>query len=402
MESFKGKVPARLSPHIIQAIEHLVLGEGPIESERQSQAVAGLSRLFTRERAALPQQYLDDPDHAAAYLRYFLPVNLCKIQVLLDELPGETIVRGQNERIAVLDLGCGPGTGGLAALDWLQQRHPERVPDLSVVAADHSRQALRSADRLWDIYCRESCIGRCGLQTHAGNLERPLNGSLGEKIRAGGPYSLIILANCLNELYTDVADPAGARASLVAGLLPLLRPDGTVVLLEPALRQTARGLHQVRDRLLQEQQCTVYSPCLHEDRCPALVNPADWCHEERAWEAPASIQAIDQAVGFIKDALKFSYLLLRKDGRTIVPHDPRTFRVVSELRELKGDTRAWVCNELGRSDVGRLDRAESEANSAWDDCQRGTIVRIEGLKRKEGSTLGRIPAEGTVEIIRPV
>ncbi|HSS30213.1 MAG TPA: hypothetical protein VLL06_04270, partial [Nitrospiraceae bacterium] len=75
--------------------------------------------------------------------------------------------------------------------------------------------------------------------------------------------------------------------------------------------------------------------------------------------------------------------------------------VVSELRELKGDTRAWLCNELGRSEVGRLDRAESETNAAWDHCRRGTIVRIEGLKRKEGATLERIPTEGTVEMIRP-
>ena len=53
-------------------------------------AVAELSRLFTKERAALGGRYLDDPDLAAAYLSYFLPVNLSKIQVLLDELSDES------------------------------------------------------------------------------------------------------------------------------------------------------------------------------------------------------------------------------------------------------------------------------------------------------------------------
>jgi hypothetical protein len=133
-----------------------------------------------------------------------------------------------------------------------------------------------------------------------------------------------------------------------------------------------------------------------------LINRDDWCHEERAWEPPASITQIDREVGFIKDALKFSYLLLRIDGRTITDRGPHTFRVVSELRKLKGDTRAWLCNELGRSEVGRLDRALSPSNSAWDDCQRGTIVRIEGVKRKDGAALGRIPAPGKVEIIKSV
>jgi hypothetical protein len=174
------------------------------------------------------------------------------------------------------------------------------------------------------------------------------------------------------------------------------------MIVEPALRETSRALHRLRDELLAENRCTIYSPCLHDNNCPALVDPDDWCHEERAWEPPIVIQQIDREVGFIKDALKFSYLLLRTDGRTIADRSPDTFRMVSELRKLKGDRRAWLCNELGRSEVGRLDRALSAGNCAWDDCQRGAIVRIEGLKRKDGATLARIPAEGTVEIVRRV
>jgi ribosomal protein RSM22 (predicted rRNA methylase) len=209
-----------------------------------------------------------------------------------------------------------------------------------------------------------------------------------------------VLANCLNEIFSETSDPCNARAALIADLLPSLVEDGTIMVIEPAMRRTARDLHRVRDRLLQEGRCTIYSPCLHERPCPALVNPEDWCHEERAWEPPTSIQAVDEEVGFIKDALKFSYLLLRKDGRTIVQRDPQTFRIVSELRRLKGDSRAWVCNELGRSEVGRLDRARSPTNASWEECQRGTIVRIQGVTRRQGATLGRIPAESMVEIIR--
>jgi hypothetical protein len=97
-------------------------------------------------------------------------------------------------------------------------------------------------------------------------------------------------------------------------------------------------------------------------------------------------------VGFIKDALKFSYLLLRTDGRTIVERSPHTFRMVSELRKLKGDT----------CEVGRLDRAETDVNLGWDECQRGTIVRIEHITRKDGASLGRIADRSTVHIVRSV
>ena len=210
------------------------------------------------------------------------------------------------------------------------------------------------------------------------------------------------MANCLNELFGHTQQSIEDRSACIADLLTLLTPHGTLMLLEPALRETSRALHQVRDRLLAEGRCTIYSPCLHENKCPALPNPDNWCHEERAWQPPSTIQRIDREVGFIKDALKFSYLILRTDGRTIAARSQTTFRMVSELRRLKGDTRAWLCNELGRSEVGRLGKARSATNAAWDECQRGTIVRIEGITRKDGASLGRIPGHAAIHIVRSV
>ena len=401
MQPFNEKRPSSLSPQVLKILAK-VSPERDLHAGGVAQAVVNLSRLFTTTRAILPLHYLDDPAHASAYLSYFLPVNLSKVQVLLDELSENSGTEASDRPMAILDLGCGPGTGALALLDWLWHRSPEQAKSLSVLASDASHAPLRDTKRLWDAYCQEVGIPSTGLRCVEGNLEHPLKGDLGKQIVQGGPYDLIMMANCLNELFSASIDPPTERAAIVAQLLPFLAPHGTIMIIEPALRQTARGLHQLRNHLLKQGLCTVYSPCLHEKACPALDHPDDWCHEERPWQIPPMIAAIDRDVGFIKDALKFSYLLLRTDGRTIATRSPQTFRVVSELRVLKGDTRAWLCNELGRSEVGRLDRAESETNAAWDDCQRGSIIRLDGVKRKEGSTLGRIPAEGAVEIVRPV
>jgi ribosomal protein RSM22 (predicted rRNA methylase) len=401
MPPSKGKLPASLSPLVLHAI-NLVDPWVPSRPDHRARAVENLSRLFTKERRLLGADYLDDPDHAVAYLSYFMPVNLSKIQVLLDELPAETLYPGERAGLRVLDVGCGPGTGALAVLDWLHQRNPEGIQTLSVTAVDSSSEALQQARNLWNVYCREAGVEGPTITSWEGNIERLSMESWNNRIRAGGSFDLIIAANCLNELFTAAADPIASRATLIADLLNLLAPHGTLMVVEPALRETARALHEVRDRLVKEKRCTVYSPCLHERDCPALIHPDDWCHEERPWQPPARILEIDDEIGFVKDALKFSYLLLRRDGCTIVPRDPHTFRVVSELRELKGDTRAWVCNELGRSEIGRLERAESATNGEWKDCQRGTIVRIEGLKRKGEAALARILAEGTIEIVRPI
>jgi ribosomal protein RSM22 (predicted rRNA methylase) len=354
----------------------------------------------------LPSRYLDDPTHAAAYLSYFLPVNLSKIQVLLDELSGDNGQEELDRPMAVLDLGCGPGTGSLALLDWLWHRSPEWAKSVSVLAADISETSLRDTERLWKAYCQEVGISGANLRCVEGNLEHPLKGDLGKQIVRTGPYDLIILANCLNELFSTADNPPAERSAVVGQLLPFLSTHGTIMIVEPALRQTARALHQMRNHLLKQGLCSVYSPCLHEAACPALDHPDDWCHEERPWQTPPGIAALDRDVGFIKDALKFSYLLLRTDGRTIVTRGPQVFRVVSELRELKGEKRAWLCNETGRPEVGRQDRKVSLHNEAVDSWHRGAIVQIERIVRKEKegkiSPVGRIESDVVVQIVRPV
>ena len=404
MQPFNEKKLSCLSFEALRALER-VSRDGDLRGHALAQAVVNLSRLFTTARPSLPVRYLDDPNHAAAYLSYFLPVNLSKIQVLLDELPDNNR-ETPDHPMAVLDLGCGPGTGALALLDWLWHRSPERAKSVSALAADASQASLQDAKKSWEAYCNEVGIPNAGLRCVEGNLEHPLKGDLGKQIVRGGPYDLIIMANCLNELFPAASDPPVERAAVVAHLLPFLAPHGTIMIVEPALRQTARALHQVRNHLLKQGLCTVYSPCLHEGACPALDHPDDWCHEERPWQTPQAIAALDREVGFIKDALKFSYLLLRTDGRTIVTRSPQTFRVVSELRELKGEKRAWLCNETGRPEIGRLDRKASSHNAAVDSWHRGAIVQIERITRKERdgkvSPVGRIESDAAVQIIRPV
>lgn len=397
---------ARLSPVMLKAIDHAAAGSVRIGHDRIAQAVADLSRLFTKDRAVLKAGYLDHAAHAAAYLKYFLPVNLCKVRILLDEMPQSWPEQESGRPIRILDVGSGPGAGALAVLDWLHQHRPGRIKDLTVVAVDASAEALKQARSLWQSYCRESGLTDGRLITHEGNLERVSNGVWLGQIEPQAPYDLIIAANCLNELFPGNVDPVQAKVELVTHLLARLASAGTLMIVEPALRDTSRALHHMRDRLVQEKRCTIYSPCLHEHSCPALVNPFDWCHEERPWEPPSEIQQIDDEVGFIKDALKFSYLLLRKDGRTIVDRRPDVYRVVSELRELKGEKRAWLCNELGRSEIGRQDRLASPANAAVDAWHRGAIVQIGRVVRKERegkvSAVGRVERDADVRIVRSV
>lgn len=356
------------------------------------EGVRRLSALFTTGRDGRCADYLADRDLRRAYLLYFFPVNYAKVADLLREMPALPV-----RPLRILDVGSGPGTASLAVLDHLARLGQTGHDGSEVIAVDRNRQALQEAEALWTVLS-------------GGGAEKPVHAFRARQAdaeRAGaqallkeGPFDLVILANSLNELHCSAADPVADRVKFLESLLKALAPDGTLMVIEPALRGTTRALHQVRDRLVAEGLATVYSPCLHERPCPALVRESDWCHEERPWAPPVVIQEIDRAVGFIKDALKFSYLLLRKDGLTIAKREPDVYRVVSEVMVMKGDRRAWLCNQEGRPLVGRLEKARSESNAAFDRWHRGAIVRVDQIERR--GAVGRIGREAKVELIRPV
>lgn len=375
--------------------------------DRLAEGVLALSEQFTRRLAETVPSYLDDQALSQAYLAYYLPVNAVKMQALLDEMPDIDCARkAPGDPIRILDLGSGPGTALLPLLEWYATAPWRTSHPLEVVSVDRSAAALATSERLSDRLIRALEISTVTTRRVRADLERWTPESYRRQGHMRGPYDVIVLANCVGELFRTAWDPIARKTAFVQRWLGVLAETGTFIILEPALRPVTRALHQVRDGLLRDGACTVYSPCLHDQRCPALVKDDDWCHDERGWAPPDWIPPIDRRVGFIKDALKFSYLLLRKDGRTIVPRGPNVFRVVSELRTMKGDQRAWLCNETGRPEVGRLDRERSDTNAAVDGWQRGAIVRISEIVRKERkgreAIVGRVPSSASVQIVRPV
>ena len=367
--------------------------------------VSRLSHFFTHGGLERREAYLEDPQLCASYLAYYVPVNLAKVQLLLDELRSVLPVSPRRD-FRVLDLGGGPGTGALATLDWCCSAPALPFDALEMTVVDRSARALVVCREVWQAYNEAGDRSTIpSLRTVQCNVED----SLPVRLRAvgmEGAFDLIIVQNLLSELYIGSPAAIDRRAEFVHSLLECLAMNGSVMLIEPALRSTSRALHQVRDKLLAQGQCTIYSPCLHDAPCPALVKPDDWCHEERGWETPDWIAQIDREVGLIKDALKFSYAILRKDGKTLVPREAGCHRVVSELRVMKGEKRVWLCDEGGRPEVGRQDKERSVSNAPFDQWHRGAIVRVSEIirKTKKGgpSAVGRILSSGVAEIVRPV
>ena len=175
MQPFNEKKPSSLSSQILRVLAK-VSSEGNLHGKALAQAVVNLSRLFTTARPSLPLRYLDDPAHASAYLSYFLPVNLSKIQVLLDELPEGSGMEASDRPMAVLDLGCGIEAQSRRNLcrSWLRM-HPTHLCRTRKgcgrpIARRLEYQAQTSvvSRAIWNIRLRETSESRlCGADTTA-------------------------------------------------------------------------------------------------------------------------------------------------------------------------------------------------------------------------------------------
>jgi ribosomal protein RSM22 (predicted rRNA methylase) len=340
------------------------------EMDPLAEDVRRLSNLLTKEREGLPAAYLRDPGLRKAYLAYFLPPNLEKIGVPLRELglhPAKLLAK---DHLHILDLGSGPGTALLGIRQFFARSRMQ--VRLECTAVDQVGENLREAETLF----REQS-GVAGVPATLATVTSSIK-AIAE--HSGGPFDLIVLSNVLNELYLGDPEAAMKRRLLVGRIMDhLLAPDGSCIIIEPALRETSRDLLLVRDGLA-DAGYTVYSPCLVQGHCPALVNPKDWCHEDRPWDPPEIIREIDSRIGLRKDSLKFSYVVLRKDGRTLAEAcGPDAYRVVSEPLDSKGKSERYLCGQQGRKLATRLDRDVVPGNETFSQLLRGDIVLVEGM-----------------------
>ncbi|MDH4101118.1 MAG: hypothetical protein OEV28_11175 [Nitrospirota bacterium] len=113
------------------------------EIKRLAPHVLRLSTLLTKERGAMPAEYLSDPELRRAYTAYFLPANLHKIALPLAELERHPAGLLKKGRLEILDIGAGPGTAILGVIDFFAER--EEAPYLEFTAVDPVSENLRLA-----------------------------------------------------------------------------------------------------------------------------------------------------------------------------------------------------------------------------------------------------------------
>lgn len=317
----------------------------PQEIREVGAGVKQLSHGLTRERELAGARYMDDPKLLGAYLLFYWPVSYAQARQALGELP--------RRPRAALDLGSGPGPVGFAVQD---------AGAHEVACADRSKPALALAREL---------AAEAGEPLATREWDPLKHKSLPE-----GDFDLITMGHLLNELFGQDEGALEKRAALAEQALAKVKKGGTLLILEPALRDTSRDLLKVRD-LLVARGYAVRAPCLYRGNCPALVKESDWCHAERFWRMPQVVEELGRAAGLRKESLKMSYLALAPKGEAW-PELPkgRYFRIVSEPLEGKGRQRYMGCGPEGRMGLALQEKHRTDQNASFFHLNRGDIVRI--------------------------
>ena len=351
------------------------------EPERLAVHVAKLSLAYNMEGAS---GFLRTRDALSARLGFSFPRDVPKTAGAIRELVATGTLAMHAERpLRVLDLGAGLGASTWGVALALEALAPSARGRIESTCVDDDAEALALAVAI----ARARSARPAPLELAV----EPLHASVAQGLlQAKGPFDVVLLGQVLSEVGDEGdAQRLERHVTLVESSLDAMDSHGSVVIVEPALKSRTRHLHAVRDALVARRvgNVNVFAPCVHEAPCPALADEGQWCHEDLGVDLPPWLIPVARAAGLRWQGLTFSYLVLRKDERSLRSLAQRIssaalVRVVSGSIVTKGKHEAFVCGQLeregvrvlGRVRARRLDREASESNCPWENLTRGDLV----------------------------
>jgi len=228
---------------------------------------------------------------------------------------------GREEKLAVLDWGCGSGVACRRLVRWLgaDQVAVLRLWDHSALAVDFAVEAAQ--------------------RSYPGLAAQHLTPGF---LAGDDPVGVLVISHVLNEL------PAGELLAL-RGLVS--RADA-IIWVEPGTQEVSRALIELREQL--RDRFRVVAPCTHQGACGLLApeNFRHWCHHFAA--PPVGLFAnsnwvkFGQRAGIDLRSLPYSFLALERRPAT-GPEDTASgfSRVIGEPRNYKGFSRVLSCEAGG-------------------------------------------------------
>lgn len=358
-----------------------VLGDAPLATGPLVRAIVDRSLRYTSEREHLTSPG-DPTGDLAARAVFFTIADAMKIALPLAELAGRGALPARRP-LRVVDLGAGCGAMCLGLVAALAGETGLSL-ELALVDRDAAALAIAAA-AVRDLAARSGLAGVAVTTRAADALAAPL-----------GEADLVVMGSLLNEL------APGSALALALRALGAIADDGAVIAIEPALRDTSRALHEVRDAILARGIGHVFAPCTRRGApCPALADPDDWCHEDRPLELPPRTAELARLTHLRDGGMKLSYLVLRARPLALVPEGGAAWRVVGVPRPEKGKLEVIGCSDRGWAPIRLLRRHRSPANRAIERATRGDVLVVDAAPDAQRLELGADTAVARREPAHP-
>jgi len=251
------------------------------------------------------------------YLAYHFPVYFMQTGHLLTMLARDGLLKN---RMTILDIGTGPGVVPLAIADFYSRLESAGADVYSVEKSEEHIEAF--------LHLRDACVPKGGKVS----IKPPIKADIEAGIPAKIPQKvdLIVFSNVLNEVDRG---PTDTRADLVVRYAERLAEDGSILIIEPAEENTSTRLRHL-SLALKKRGLTIHSPCSFiwntnctPDRCWSFTTQ----RPIRPTHMMETLSHCDEPFRYINIDIKYSYVVLRKDGMTResykVPHGSRVLRL---------------------------------------------------------------------------
>jgi ribosomal protein RSM22 (predicted rRNA methylase) len=310
---------------ITQALSDLSL-----EPKLKSADILELSDIYIRNEGS--PEIWDKPKFMVAYLKYFLPLNLIRLQAIRIEAERLGFFEGIEE---VIEFGSGPGTSQIA-LDGTLKNVP------------------------W--HCIESA-------SHARKIHQALAKSLNLSTPHFAEPDFSIPKNRLGVFSYSLCE---------ASLPEWSQNCDSLLILEPSTQWAGRRLMELRQNLIQNGYF-IWAPCTHQLDCPLFKHSnKDWCHMRTHWTQPQWFSDIEAKLPMKNDSLTYSYLLAKKSPLKIENYT----RIIGDTLYEKGKSRQAICRNAEREFLAWLKR-----DGEGPRIPRGSLVKIPSQSLIKGNEI---------------
>jgi SAM-dependent methyltransferase len=260
-----------------------------------------------------------DHETALAYAIYHLPDYYAASQYVLADLARDGLLP---QHLRVLDVGAGVGGPALGLADFL--------PD-DALCEYHAVEPSAAADVL------EPLLDNTGQNFHP-----TIHRTSAEAFAVDEEYDIVLLANVLSELDDPVA--------VAERYLDALAPDGSLLAIAPADRETSIGLRRVERALVDggERASSVRSSSVERSEsdggpatayAPTVRLWPDHAPTDRGWSFDVKsdldvppfqrrlAERADESAAFVNVDIQYSYSILRRDGTRRIGFTPDADRV---------------------------------------------------------------------------